>query len=150
MKLKRFSGVIIIALFLCASWIHSGESGSYVGKEKCAMCHPAIHETWQSTRHAKAIESLKKSGQEVVPDCARCHVTGNGKDSGFIDYELTPEMAGVQCEVCHGPGGKHITDMTKKTINREPGETLCRECHTKGQDPGFDYKEKVKSAHGKK
>jgi predicted CXXCH cytochrome family protein len=148
MTIKGIFGIATFALILSTSWIHSEDQGTYVGSKKCAMCHAAINKTWQTTRHAKAIESLKKTNQENLPDCVKCHVTGYEKDGGFIDNELTPEMAGIQCEVCHGPGGNHLKTPTKAKIIKEAGETLCRQCHTQGQDPGFKYAEKVKQVHG--
>ena len=126
------------------------EAAEYVGNEKCSTCHVNIHKSWKDTRHAGAIDSLKKSGQEGLASCVKCHVTGYENDGGFIDYELTPEMAGVQCEACHGPGEKHISNPMGGKMKKEPGEALCRECHTKGQDPGFDYREKAKLTHGGK
>jgi predicted CXXCH cytochrome family protein len=149
MMLKRAS-FALLALLLIAPWTQSEESGAYVGSKKCAPCHSSIDKTWQETRHAKAIESLKKSKQEHLPGCVKCHVTGYERDGGFIDNELTPEMAGVQCEVCHNPGGNHVKDPMGKKMIKESGEELCRQCHTKGQDPGFNYKEKVTLVHGAK
>ena len=70
-------------------------------------------------------------------------------DISSADYELTPEMAGVQCEACHGPGSVHVAGPMKNNIIKESGASLCRQCHTKGQDPGFDYKEKARNVHGK-
>jgi predicted CXXCH cytochrome family protein len=150
MIIKRVSGVVILAMFMLAPWAFSEESGTYVGGKKCAGCHSAINKSWQDTRHARAMESLKKSNQENLPNCIKCHVTGYERDGGFIDNELTPEMAGVQCEVCHGPGGKHAKSPMDNKMIREAGEELCRQCHTKGQDPGFNYKEKEKLVHGTK
>lgn len=148
MRWISISGVAVMALLFNALWIHSEEPGTYIGATQCATCHDSIHSGWQKTRHAKAIESLKKTGQENLPDCVKCHVTGYELDGGFIDYELTPEMAGVQCEACHGPGKGHAADPMEKKLVKEAGEDLCRKCHTKGQDPGFDYKEKAKLVHG--
>jgi predicted CXXCH cytochrome family protein len=147
---KRISGAAVLAIFILAPWAFSEEPGTYVGAKKCSVCHSAINTTWQETRHARAMESLKKSNQESLPNCVKCHVTGYERDGGFIDNELTPEMAGVQCEVCHGPGGHHVKSPMDKKMIKEPGEDLCRQCHTKGQDPGFNYAEKVKLAHGVK
>jgi predicted CXXCH cytochrome family protein len=79
----------------------------------------------------------------------KCHVTGYEKDGGFVDYELTPEMAGVQCEVCHGPASNHMSTLSAKDIVKKAGAELCRQCHTQGQDPGFNYEVKVKDVHGK-
>jgi len=150
MRIKGIFGIAVFVIFLSISWLYSEQSGTYVGWTKCAACHAAINKTWQTTRHAKAIETLKKSGQEGLPACFKCHVTGNEKEGGFIDNELTPEMAGVQCEVCHGPGSDHAKNPMNKKMIKEPGEELCRQCHTKGQDPGFNYGEKAKLVHGSK
>ncbi|MBN1566490.1 MAG: cytochrome C554 [Acidobacteria bacterium] len=148
MRIKKGSVIVLLLLLVSAAGAGSEQSASYVGGEKCAMCHSTINDTWQKTRHAKAIESLKKTGQEKLPACVKCHVTGYEKDGGFIDHELTPEMAGVQCEACHGPGSAHMADPTAKTIVKESGAALCRQCHTEGQDPGFNYEAKVKNIHG--
>ena len=151
---KNIFGITVILLIVFSLLpvrpILSDESASYVGNEKCSPCHSDIYKSWQDTRHAKAINSLKKTNQEGLASCVKCHVTGYEKDGGFLDYELTPEMAGVQCEACHGPGGKHISNPVGEKPVRTPGESLCRECHTKGQDPGFNYEEKAKSSHIRK
>ncbi len=147
MTMKKGLGIVLLLLLMNATGAYSEQSATYVGWNKCAPCHSAIKDAWQNTRHAKAIESLKKSGQETLPACVKCHVTGYEQDGGFIDYELTPEMAGVQCEVCHGPGSGHMASPTTKNIVRTSGAALCRQCHTQGQDPGFDYDAKVKNVH---
>ena len=148
-----FGCAVILLMVFCllqVQSIRSAESANYVGNEKCSLCHSDIHKSWHDTRHAKAIDSLKKSGQEGLAACVKCHVTGYEKDGGFLDYELTPEMAGVQCEACHGPGGKHISNPMGEKPVRTPGEALCRECHTQKQDPGFNYGEKSKLSHIRK
>ena len=149
MMQKKGSGTVLLVFLMIATWLYSGESDSYVGWNQCSACHSDIADTWKNTRHAKAIESLKKTEQENLPACVKCHVTGYEKDGGFIDYELTPEMAGVQCEVCHGPGSDHSGNPTKDNTIKKPGAELCRECHTEGQDPGFAYDVKIKDVHGK-
>ena len=148
MIIKKGSGIVLLLLLMNPAGTYPEESATYVGSKNCATCHPDISTSWQNTRHAKAIESLKKSGQQTLPACVKCHVTGYERDGGFIDYELTPEMAGVQCEVCHGPGSEHVASPMTKNIVKEPGAALCRQCHTQGQDPGFDYAVKVKNVHG--
>ncbi len=147
MTVKKGAGIVLLILIMNAAAVYSEQSASYVGVEKCAPCHSAIKDSWQNTPHAKAIESLKKTGQEKLPACVKCHVTGYEKDGGFIDYELTPEMAGVQCEVCHGPGSAHVANPMGKNITKQAGAEICRQCHTQGQDPKFDYETKVKSVH---
>ena len=148
---KNSAGLLLLLLLLIvsAAEAYPEKSAPYVGWKNCSACHSDIANTWQSTRHAKAIESLKKTGQETLPACVKCHVTGYEQDGGFIDYELTPEMAGVQCEVCHGPGGEHVTNPAEKDMIKASGAVLCRQCHTEGQDPGFNYEVKVKDVHSK-
>jgi predicted CXXCH cytochrome family protein len=148
MRLKIRSGVGLLLIFLFTSYTYSENPGTYVGWEKCEPCHQDIVSTWQNSRHAKAIESLKKTGQENLPACVKCHTTGYEEEGGFIDYELTPEMAGVQCEVCHGPESNHVMNPGEDNIIENAGAALCRQCHTEKQDPGFNYEEKIKQAHG--
>jgi predicted CXXCH cytochrome family protein len=149
MTIKKGFGIVLLLLLTNAAGTYSGPSATYVGWEKCTPCHTELSDSWKTTRHAKAIESLKKSKQESLPACVKCHVTGYEKDGGFIDIELTPEMAGVQCEACHDPGSEHAANPSAKNIVKEAGAALCRQCHTEGQDPKFDYAAKVKSVHGK-
>ncbi|MGD0660399.1 MAG: cytochrome c family protein [Syntrophorhabdales bacterium] len=120
---------------------------AYLGWETCAPCHEKVTKEWQKDRHAQAFEDLKKSGQEELPNCIPCHSTGCGQPGGFIDKELTPELAGVQCEECHGPGRRHAAAPGKENIIGVPGIATCRRCHTASQDPGFDYGRKAKLVH---
>ncbi len=137
-------GVLMLAVPL----IYSETEASYIGWERCSMCHGDISDNWRNGRHAHAIESLKKTEQQNLPACVNCHVTGYEQQGGFIDYELTPEMANVQCEECHGPGSEHVGNPMEKDMVKAPGEDTCRRCHTEGQDPGFNYEERVKGVHG--
>ena len=121
--------------------------GSYAGWKGCSNCHEKAASDWQKGRHAGALADLKKSGQESLPACVRCHVTGYGRSGGFVDGEITPGLGGVQCEACHGPGRSHAASPGTGAIVRVPGVETCRQCHTPGQDPGFDYAKKVRGVH---
>ncbi|MDD5168099.1 MAG: cytochrome c family protein [Syntrophales bacterium] len=121
----------------------------YAGAGACAGCHSDLVKGWKTTRHAGALETLKKKSQEGLPACVKCHVTGFEKAGGYVDQELTPELSGVQCESCHGPAAAHAANPgNRKDLVAHPGEASCRECHTKGQDPKFDYRTKKKFVHG--
>mgnify|MGYP001769630181 CR=1 FL=1 len=138
--------VVVLSLCFFLSPVLSQNSANYKGLAYCKMCHAEKFNGWQQARHAKALDSLKKTNQHDLPECVKCHVTGYGQSGGFIDSELTPEMGGVQCEACHGPGSRHTGG--KKDIVAVPGEDTCRQCHTVGQDPKFDYKRKAVEVHG--
>lgn len=128
----------------------------YVGAKKCKTCHLKQYNTWATTKMATAFELLKpgvrpdakkKAKQDPNKDythdanCLSCHTTGYGKPGGFRSIEETPELAGVQCEVCHGPHSNVLKVMTirNKEYKRSevlqaglqiPNESTCRElCH---------------------
>ncbi|MCK5237613.1 MAG: hypothetical protein KAR06_11615 [Deltaproteobacteria bacterium] len=120
-------------------------NGSYIGASICARCHQPFMEGWQSSRHAKAFNSLEEVGKSMDPECIKCHSTGHGEEGGFYSAVSTPELANVQCEVCHGPGREHLADydMPMKPV----GKSTCLGCHTEEQSPEFDfghYLEKIK------
>jgi len=121
--------------------------GDYIGAKNCAECHEKISASWAKTPHAKAFEHLKKEGKDTTPGCVKCHSVAYEQDGGFIDMELTPELAGVQCESCHGPGIKHRESEDPAHIIRNSKKEGCRICHTPGQDANFDFFKKVKKIH---
>src|SRR3972149_9106061 len=72
---------------------------TYIGAEKCKMCHKVQYDSWLQTKHAKATESAKASKEwKFEAACLTCHATN--KDEA---------MAGVQCEACHGAGSGYKT-----------------------------------------
>ena len=66
------------------------------------------------------VEAKQKAGLDPQKDysgdgqCLQCHVTGFGKPGGFTSREETPDLLGVQCEMCHGPGSLYTEMMMKK------------------------------------
>ncbi|OGL45612.1 MAG: hypothetical protein A2149_07180 [Candidatus Schekmanbacteria bacterium RBG_16_38_11] len=120
---------------------------SYAGNEACRNCHVKEYNSWSLTRHAKSFETLKKTDEQKTTRCLRCHTTGYGKSSGFLDEENTPYLKEVGCESCHGPGKNHIEASPDKKISSLSGITrdcpicgmprTCKLCHTKREDPNF-------------
>ena len=125
--------------------------GDYLSYPACDGCHANLVAEWKTTRHAKAFETLKVQGEgkQQNPGCLECHVVAFDQEGGFIDMELTPELKDVQCESCHGPGRRHAETMNPADIVGKPGETVCRTCHTEGQDQAFDFETKSRDVHGK-
>ncbi|MEY4672500.1 MAG: hypothetical protein RL148_284 [Planctomycetota bacterium] len=124
---------------------------AYVGSESCATCHPNAYETMLGTKHAQAWETLvlaendpKRYGWPVTsyPDCVDCHVVGYGEQSGFVDADKTPHLAGVGCEQCHGPASEHVKNPLQNKLGKVGGGTpakVCTSCHDFEQSPDFDY-----------
>jgi hypothetical protein len=110
----------------------------FTGWRVCAGCHPQAAARWQSTRHSAAFATLEKKNRQFNVDCLICHVTGGETVSTDRLASLPPELQGVGCEVCHGPGRRHAEGQEKTRPRRVP-ETLCRNCHVPEHDGHFDY-----------
>ena len=138
-----------LVLSLCPFQVSAETYGQYVGWKTCVECHAEINQLWSQTGHANAYNSLLDSKQQDLPACLQCHVVGYGETGGFLDQELTLELAGVQCESCHSPGKRHFDAPDDlHHIIRLPTEKDCRTCHTTGQDPHFDFQNKIALVHG--
>jgi len=112
----------------------------YVGAYICGGCHDGTHDQWANTIHARAFETLKAIRQDKNASCLPCHTVGYGLPTGFKDEVADPMLAGVQCENCHGPGGRHVADpddLSARPIVTIAAET-CGGCHTDFHHPTFD------------
>lgn len=120
----------IAMLAIVASRAQPPEEAKYSGGDTCRLCHPKQHSSWASTRHARAFELLENSDKTSDERCFPCHTTGYGQPSGFKDAQATPELKGVQCEACHGPGEPHVTGAGDKSkTTRMPSAAVCASCH---------------------
>ncbi len=98
--------------------------------------------TSTSTSGGKSQYNIQ-SGQWVdyLPDqklpyysCGGCHTTGyspEGHQNGLEGIRGTWKFDGVQCEVCHGPGGRHVRSNLKSDTMVD--RTVCWKCH--GTEP---------------
>jgi len=134
---------------------HPTRNGAaYVGSEACKTCHQPAWDAFAKSKHAHAWQTLvdaekdpKRYGWPVTayPDCVSCHVVGFGEQTGFADFELTPQLAGVGCERCHGPGSDHLANPAKNKLGILGGvrpSELCVQCHDFEQSPTFLYGDK--------
>ncbi|HXX66802.1 MAG TPA: multiheme c-type cytochrome, partial [Polyangiaceae bacterium] len=80
---------------------------TYVGVDVCASCHAAARRVWDGTGHSRAYAMLSAQFKEFNLDCVSCHVTGYEKPGGSTVTHVE-RLRNVQCEVCHGPGSKHV------------------------------------------
>ena len=111
---------------------------TFIGNGDCALCHNRIFKHWEETGHASAYETLVKAEHEYDPECVACHVIGLNYFSGFETIESTPELKGVGCESCHGPGSDH-KDTQSKDYGRV-GVEDCEICHNDEHSPNFEFK----------
>ena len=158
--MKRVLTLLTVGVF-AFGWAPGSISAAdhaYVGSKKCKVCHLKEYKSWETTTMANAFEILKpgeraeeKQAAGLEPDkdyttdpiCLECHVTGYGLEGGFTDIESTPALAGVGCEMCHGPGGTYIKSEYMSLKNKEYKkaeivavgmvdqitEQQCRGCH---------------------
>jgi len=105
----------------------------FVGVTTCLGCHAAFGDQaagtgWYSTNHHDAIErNLSDPANTHAyrnPSCYGCHALGwapTVDGQGFIDMDLTPEMANIQCESCHGGGNPQGMGAGHKPRPWDPG-----------------------------
>jgi hypothetical protein len=161
MKALKILGVTIIGAFLffdLSKTSFGEEKVEYVGVDNCKTCHMPHFESWGETKMSKAFDLLRPGERSEAkkaagldperdytkePACLGCHTTGYGQPGGFVNLSSTPEMVGVQCEMCHGPGGRYSKMMYKKrgtykredfinagmTMPSEKDNVCTRKCH---------------------
>jgi len=105
-------------------------SSDYLGADACKDCHAKQYASWNTTKHAKALNKLQAAEREGGT-CIKCHVTGSPE---MIAADgANPTFPNVQCEACHGAGRRHaeaartgdsVTDAPKATT-----EETCTRCH---------------------
>jgi hypothetical protein len=125
----------------------SGPSPAYVGAQACIECHGPVHSTQQYTAHSQAFQALQSVNQAQNPSCYPCHTVGYGLPTGFVSPTATPELAGVQCENCHGPAGNHAANPDDFTVRPrvDLAATVCGGCHTGSTQS--TYRQWQSSAH---
>ncbi|NUQ65948.1 MAG: hypothetical protein HUU20_26100 [Pirellulales bacterium] len=121
------------------------EGQTYTGSKRCSSCHFEAFMSWKKTNHAKAFDNMPakyKKGADT--SCLTCHITAYGHPAGYKGAS-TPDLLGVTCEACHGPGSKHeevakaFADAKKLSPEQEkaardsiwkvmPGN-VCSRCH---------------------
>ncbi|MBI2470071.1 MAG: hypothetical protein HYV59_02340 [Planctomycetes bacterium] len=112
---------------------------SYVGSTTCGMCHKIVYEHWRKTTHGTSYSTLVNKGYQYDPECIKCHTTGYGYVSGFLNYENNSSLINVGCESCHGAGSRHIKDVTESYDVTDEGN--CAVCHESEHSPKFQYSE---------
>ena len=97
----------------------------YFGPRACGACHTQEYASWGLTHHSVAYWTLYERKEAENPDCVGCHVTGMGKDGGFVSGDHGSALVDVGCEACHGPGGPHRGPRTPAAAAKDG----CVTCH---------------------
>lgn len=134
---------------------------SYVGAQKCQVCHKSENQgrqylIWEASKHSKSFAALTApEAAEVAkamgvdkpaddPRCLKCHSPLAAKAPDL-------KCEGVSCEVCHGPGSeyKKLTVMKDKAESAKNGlvlygspdaiKTHCMGCHENPHGKKFDF-----------
>lgn len=146
-----FLGLLFSPVFLCSSTPHlhlvtcdvlaADQEPYYIGNRKCRLCHFEYFKEWEKDPHANAFARLGRMKNN--PYCLKCHTTGYRGPQGFVSEKITPQLRGVQCEACHGPGSEHKVNPYNKEalpIGRKIDyERVCIKCHDRNWTPEFDY-----------
>ena len=124
-----------------------GPAPVYAGSQACAECHQGVHASVLTTPHTQAFAALTAIGQGSNPACLPCHTVGYRLPTGFLSQKLTPQLAGVQCENCHGPAANHAANAEDISVRPrvEVAAAVCGGCHTGPQQP--TYEEWLTSEH---
>ncbi len=143
--------LLVLAALTLFSFTLALSEPTYIGAEKCKMCHKTEYNSWAAMKHAKAFDLLKPEEQKDEK-CLACHTTGPGKTDKVLE--------GIQCEACHGPGSEYKSIKIMKDPEKartvgliDPGKEVCVGCHNEKSPTfkGFNYEEvKTKAMHAKK
>ena len=114
-------------------------SKAFAGSAACATCHPGAYARWEKSKHSHAYATLVSEGHGRDPDCVPCHVVGLGSKTGFASKSLTPRLANVGCESCHGPSKEHAANPRRSRLGRV-SPSSCASCHTTTNSPGFEFR----------
>jgi len=116
------------------------QSTKYAGSTACVTCHASVCQYVTNTAHANAFVSLafKTAGGQTNSSCLPCHTVGYGLPTGFNFtnksgvFSYTTNLAGVQCENCHGPAANHASSPDDPTAvpRVELAATVCGGCHS--------------------
>jgi hypothetical protein len=120
----------------------------YVGKNTCAACHYSKFRTWKHEKHALGFEILPQKYRKD-PKCLTCHTTGYGEPTGYKDAS-TPQLAGITCESCHGPGSEHAKLAQELFLGVETEVTLETEQRIRNSIELFLEKHTVESEEAEK
>jgi len=143
-------GFVCIVFFfvICLPALAEDDPIGFVGSDSCMGCHEQEYENFTKyARKSHSFQSVLKMKKGLTSDevkaCYMCHTTGYGKPRGFVSLEQTPELKDAGCEVCHGPGGRHVESEDPSDLGGTVTIQICQKCHTEERVSAFRYKPMV-------
>lgn len=132
-----------------------GPSPRYAGANVCRACHMNTCRYETNTPHAGAFTSAAfvAEGGQTNTSCLPCHTVGYGLPTGFYitnrhgHFSYNTNLAGVQCENCHGPAAIHASNENNPVYRPQVdlAAEVCGGCHTGTMNP--TYEEWLSSSH---
>ena len=119
-------------------------ASNFIGAAACFGCHQQQYQVWKNSAHAQAMQTLQNKNKAQDSECVACHSVGFGA-GGYVSMRLSPHLAGVQCENCHGARKAHILDPQRQAGAKTT--FTCRKCHHPPHTAEFDqnaYWQKIK------
>ncbi|HEU5396881.1 MAG TPA: cytochrome c family protein, partial [Verrucomicrobiae bacterium] len=133
---------LVTRLYRNAFFKVSGPAPKYAGAKACVTCHANVCRYETNTPHASAFSNpaFKAAGGQANSECLVCHTVGYGLPTGFVSASATPQLAGVQCENCHGPAANHAAAPDDPTLipRVERAAEMCGGCHSGTINPTYD------------
>lgn len=144
----------VVTCFICCAFLQvapihrcasqTDTNSTYVGSEACLSCHEAEYESYQSrSKKAHSYDSIKKMQPHLTEaefqQCFECHTTGYGKPGGFNSEHESPNLRNAGCEVCHGPGSRHVDTGEAEDIQGKITAATCEICHNQERVEAFNY-----------
>ncbi len=155
--------IILAAVFAFAVLTTSAvaQTPTYIGSQKCAMCHKSEksgmqYPKWEASKHSKSVAALSSpqaadaakamgvATPPTDPKCLKCH-------SPLADKAAELKAEGVGCEVCHGAGSAYkklaVMEDRDKAVqsglaafpNASAIQASCLACHESAHGTAFDF-----------
>lgn len=128
------------------------KKAGYIPPERCAKCHELQYRQWSTTKHARALLTLREK-HRIDPECLQCH-SQEYRQIGYVTK--IAKGRGVECVSCHieladpAKARKHgQLPSQRPSVKVVKSPDVCIKCHTKEHSPEFlkmlaDYLGKVR------
>lgn len=109
----------------------------YYSSLSCKTCHQKEYDSWQTTRHAHAVETLV-SKKRAEPGCLPCHSEMFKRLQRVNLPSQSGGVGGVECASCHMQSLPHGMERRGVTAKTKVSLDTCRVCHTRDRSPNFE------------